>query len=150
MWVVRRHPRGAAGPGGMPRPGAAGHIHGCLRRSLPTGAVVIRALAAMAAVAFSAVVSAAAVIRVPEQVGTIPAALFLAAPYDTILVAPGSYRVNLEWPAKQGIKLLSAGGPEVTVLDGGGDVQVIGIYTKVDTATVVRGFTIQNGHAEGQ
>jgi hypothetical protein len=26
---------------------------------------------------------------------------------------------------------------------------VIGIYSRVDTTTVVRGFTIRNGHAEG-
>lgn len=95
-------------------------------------------------------VSGAGVIRVPDDVGTIPMALLVASPYDTIVVAPGTYFVNLEWPAKDGIKLLSEEGPAATILDGGHKVQVIGIYTKVDTTTVVRGFTIQNGHAEGQ
>jgi hypothetical protein len=109
-----------------------------------------RALAALAVVALASGVSPADVIRVPGDVSSIPMALFLASSYDTILVAPGTYSVNLEWPAKDGLKLVSEQGAAVTILDGGGDVQVIGIYTKVDTTTVVRGFTIQNGHAEGQ
>jgi hypothetical protein len=108
------------------------------------------ALTAICAIALTSGISAAGVIRVPDDVGSIPIALLVAAPYDTILVAPGTYQVNLEWPAKDGIKLLSEAGPEVTTLDGGGNVQVIGIYTKVDTTTVVVGFTIRNGHAEGQ
>jgi hypothetical protein len=92
----------------------------------------------------------ARVVHVPAQVPSIRLALLVAAPYDTILVAPGIYAVNLEWPSTAGIKLLSEGGPDVTILDGGDDVQVIGIYTGVDTTTVVAGFTIRNGHAEGQ
>ncbi|MFH1864811.1 MAG: hypothetical protein ABIK85_02910 [Candidatus Eisenbacteria bacterium] len=96
------------------------------------------------------VVSSSAVIHVPADVTTIESALLAAAPYDTVIVAPGTYFVNLEWPATPGIKLLSEAGPHATILDGRDDVQVIGIYTGVDTTTVVRGFTIQNGHAEGQ
>jgi hypothetical protein len=109
-----------------------------------------RSLTVITAIALTSVVSAAGVIRVPSDVGSIPTALLVAAPYDTILVAPGTYSVNLEWPDKDGLKLLSEQGPAVTILDGGDNVQVIGIYVKVDTTTVVRGFTIQNGHAEGQ
>jgi hypothetical protein len=109
-----------------------------------------RALTAVFLIALAYGVSAAGVIRVPDDACSITAALLLAAPYDTILVAPGTYHVNLEWPAKDGLKLLSEAGPGVTILDGSGDVQVIGIYTKVDTTTVIRGFTIRNGHAEGQ
>jgi hypothetical protein len=111
---------------------------------------VKRVLTAAAVTVLAWGVSTAGVIRVPDDVDSIPQALLAAAPYDTILVAPGIYYVNLEWPAKDGLKLLSEAGPEATILDGGGNVQVIGIYTKVDTTTVVRGFTIQNGHAEGQ
>jgi hypothetical protein len=96
------------------------------------------------------VLSVAAVIHVPGDVATVGDALLAASPHDTVLVAPGTYYVNLEWPATPGIKLLSELGALSTVLDGRDDVQVIGIYTGVDTTTVVRGFTIQNGHAEGQ
>lgn len=90
------------------------------------------------------------VIHVPGDVGRIGTALLLAAPYDTILVAPGEYPVNLVWPATAGIKLLSEAGPEASLLDGGGTASVVGIYTGVDTTTVVAGFTISGGHAEGQ
>lgn len=96
-----------------------------------------------------AIPAVADTIRVPDDVGSIGAALFAAAPFDTILVAPGLYYVNLEWPATEGLTLLSEGGPSSTVLDGRDDVQVIGVYTGVDTTTVISGFTIQKGHAEG-
>jgi hypothetical protein len=98
----------------------------------------------------SPAVAPGATLRVPGQVSTIELALLLSSPHDTVLVAPGTYRVNIEWPAKQGITLVSEAGPAQTVLDGSNDLQVIGIYTGVDTTTVVAGFTIRNGHAEGQ
>ena len=95
-------------------------------------------------------VLSSAVTRVPDDAGAIGDALASAAHGDTILVAAGTYFVNLEWPATGGIKLLGEGGADETILDGRDDVQVIGVYTGVDTTTVIRGFTIRNGHAEGQ
>lgn len=94
--------------------------------------------------------SAAAVIHVPGDAASIEDALLAAATNDTIIVGPGTYFVNLEWPATPGIKLLSEAGSHETILDGRDDVQVIGVYSGVDTTTVIQGFTIQNGHAEGQ
>ncbi|MCU0612580.1 MAG: hypothetical protein MUE60_12425 [Candidatus Eisenbacteria bacterium] len=91
----------------------------------------------------------ARVIDVPDDVAHIGTALLVAFPHDTILVAPGVYEENLVWPNKQGIKLLSTHGPGATALDGGGVEQVIGIYQDVDTTTIIRGFTIRNGRAEG-
>jgi hypothetical protein len=89
-------------------------------------------------------------ITVPEDYDTISAALLYALPYDTILVAPGTYPENIEWPyLKPGLKLLSQSGPDSTVIDGGGDDTVIGVYASVDTTTVISGFTIQNGYAAG-
>lgn len=89
------------------------------------------------------------VIRVPGDFARIDEALTQAAPFDTILVAPGDYQVNLVWPATQGLKLLSEAGPAATRLDGSGVASVIGIYTGVDTTTVVAGFTVRRGRAEG-
>ena len=91
----------------------------------------------------------AGVIRVPGDIADIGAALLAAAPYDTVLVAPGDYHVNLVWPATAGIKLLSEAGPGSTVLDADALGSAIGIYTGVDTTTVVAGFTIRGGHVEG-
>ena len=109
-----------------------------------------RSTALCAALLLIPVLSAAAVIRVPTDFGAIDEALAYAAPHDTVLVASGTYFVNLEWPATGGLKLLGEGGAHATILDGRDDLQVIGIYTGVDTTTVIRGFTIRNGHAEGQ
>jgi hypothetical protein len=109
-----------------------------------------RILALCATLLLVPAVSTAAIIHVPGDVTTIENALLAAASHDTVLVAPGTYFVNLEWPATAGIKFLSEAGALMTILDGRDDVQVVGIYTEVDTTTVVRGFTIQNGHAEGQ
>jgi hypothetical protein len=109
-----------------------------------------RTSALCAALLLIPALSVAAVIHVPGDEATIGGALLAAAPYDTVLVAPGTYYVNLEWPPTPGIKLRSELGALSTILDGRDDVQVVGIYTGVDTTTVIRGFTIQNGHAEGQ
>jgi hypothetical protein len=109
-----------------------------------------RTTALCAALLLVPVLSTATVIRVPADVGAIDDALVSAAPHDSILVAAGTYFVNLEWPATPGLKLMGEGGAHETILDGRDDVQVIGIYTGVDSTTVVRGFTIRNGHAEGQ
>jgi serine protease len=94
--------------------------------------------------------SASGAIRVPDDVGTIDGALSAAVAGDTVLVAPGTYYVNLIWPYTEGIVLKGESGPHMTILDGRDSDQVIGIYTGVDTTTVVCGFTIRNGFAEGQ
>ena len=93
--------------------------------------------------------ASANVIRVPGDVAGIGDALALAAPSDTVLVAAGTYHVNLVWPATAGIKLLSEAGPGSPVLDADALGSAIGIYTGVDTTTVVAGFTIRGGHVEG-
>ncbi len=111
---------------------------------------MLRILAVCALLFHLPAMSAAAVIHVPDDITTIRNALLAAAPRDTILVASGTYFVNLEWPATEGVKLVSESGPHTTILDGRDELQVIGIYAGVDTTTVVRGFTIRNGHAEGQ
>jgi hypothetical protein len=94
------------------------------------------------------VLSVSAVIHVPGDEATIGSALLAAEPYDTVLVAPGTYFVNLEWPATAGIKLVSELGTHSTFLDGRDSGVVVSIGTGVDTTTVVRGFTIQNGLAQ--
>ena len=91
----------------------------------------------------------AAVIHVPGDQVDLQLALDLCARGDTVLVAAGTYTVNLIWPATDGIQLLSAAGAAATILDGNRRDQVLGIYTGVDSTTVVRGFTITNGIAGG-
>jgi serine protease len=114
-------------------------------------ALVVAALVSVLFALFSPrnAATAQAAIRVPSDVGSIEAALSVAEPRDTILVAAGTYRVNLVWPDTQGITLLSEQGPLTTILDGSDKLQVIGVYSGVDTTTVISGFTITNGHADG-
>lgn len=118
---------------------------GCLLREMVLTNIAIVALVLLALAQYAG----ADVIRVPGDFARLDEALAQAAPFDTILVAPGDYQVNLVWPATQGLKLLSEAGPAATRLDGGGVASVIGIYTGVDTTTVVAGFTIRRGRAEG-
>jgi hypothetical protein len=89
------------------------------------------------------------IIHVPDEMSDVAEALLAASAFDTVLVAPGTYPVNTQWPDKQGIKLLSEAGPEVTFLDGRGKDNVIWLNADVDTTTVIAGFTIMNGQAEG-
>ncbi len=93
--------------------------------------------------------SPADVLHVPASFPSVSSALAAAGAGDTILVASGIYIENLIWPSTAGIKLLSEAGAARTILDGGAQESVIGIYTGVDTTTVIRGFTIRNGFVHG-
>jgi hypothetical protein len=95
-------------------------------------------------------VAGGGVISVPDDYEQVGAALDAASPNDTVIVTPGTYVENIVWPSTPGIKLLSEAGPEVTILDGNATEAVIGVYTGVDTTTLIRGFTIRNGYVEGQ
>jgi len=93
------------------------------------------------------------VINIPDDYSTIQSALTAASEGDTVLVQPDTYYENIIWPETNGIKLISAGDSSNTVIDGGGTDRVIYIYelgTEIDTTTLIKGFTIQNGyHPEG-
>jgi hypothetical protein len=80
--------------------------------------------------------------RVPSGVATIPAAIDSAAAGDTILVAPGTYSVNLD-AGQKFLTFLSERGAEQTVLDGGRLDSVV----KLPGSGVIDGFTIRNGRA---
>jgi hypothetical protein len=67
---------------------------------------------------------------------------------DTVLVGPGFYTENLVWPNTDGILLTSEFGPEVTIIDGDSVGSVLTITCGVDSATMVKDLTIQNGIAE--
>lgn len=125
-------------------PGLTPMVPGGRRRSVRHAAVAWGVASVLAAGS-----GHAAVIDVPGDFAHVGAALWAAAPGDTILVGPGVYAENLVWPPTPQLVLLGTDGPHATVLDGGGVDQVLGIYTGVDTTTVIRGFTLRNGHAAG-
>ncbi|MBN2537592.1 hypothetical protein JXB37_04890, partial [candidate division WOR-3 bacterium] len=97
-----------------------------------------------------AAVAAALVIVVPDEQPTIQAGLNAAGTGDTVLVKPDTYHENITWPARDGIRLYSAEGPAVTVIDGGGNGRVVDISSSsVREATELRGFTITGGRLTG-
>lgn len=65
---------------------------------------------------------------------------------DTVLVGQGTYYENIVWPIMQGIDLISENGAAVTMINGGGTARVIEIIGTFSNATVIEGFTIQNGY----
>lgn len=90
------------------------------------------------------------VLNVPSSFKDIQSALDAANKGDIILVQPGHYYENLNWPQKNGIKLISAGTAQNTIIDGNGIDCVIKISNDfgpiiIDTTTLIQGFTITNG-----
>ena len=83
-------------------------------------------------------------IRVPAHVPTIREAMALAAPRDTVLVAPGTY-AERGIRLKGGVWLLSEAGAEATVIDGGGEGEPVLVGEPGNTWAVVEGFTITGG-----
>src|SRR5438105_6828191 len=83
-------------------------------------------------------------IHVPADQPTIQAAINAAANGDTVLVAPGTYRENINFMGKA-ITVTSSGGPSVTTIDGGAAGSVVTFTSNEGTNSVLSGFTITNG-----
>ena len=83
----------------------------------------------------------------PGDYPTIQEGLNAASSGDTVLVAPGTYTENIVWPLVDGIRLFSELGADTTVVDGSsaGSVVYFSGMAVIDTTTVIRGLTIQNG-----
>ena len=82
---------------------------------------------------------------------SIQAAIDTANDYDEIEVAPGTYNEVINFKGKA-VRLYSSGGPDVTTIDANG---IAGAYHVVqcisgeDANTVLEGFTITGGNANG-
>src|SRR5262245_27769659 len=85
-------------------------------------------------------------IRVPSDQPTIQAAINVATNGDTVLVAPGTYRENINFGGKA-ITVTSESGPRDTIIDGG-NVDSVVIFTSGEgRRSIINGFTLQNGSA---
>jgi predicted outer membrane repeat protein/parallel beta-helix repeat protein len=94
------------------------------------------------------------VLVVPDDYATITEALDAAAYCDTVLVHPGTYEEHIALPL--GVVLISAAGPDSTVIDGGGTGTVVTMGGSKLTAsktqgvmTKLEGFTITGGLPRG-
>lgn len=84
----------------------------------------------------------------PEStLNSIQAALDSCANNDIVLVGPGIYYENISWPNTQGIHLISELGADTTIIDGMNNYPygVISIQPGLDSTTLIKDFTIQNG-----
>ena len=89
------------------------------------------------------------VLRVPSQYPTIQEAINDVFMGDSVLVAPGNYRENVDFLGKK-IVLTSSGGPDVTVIEAYYSDQATVRIANVDLAgTELSGFTITGGGQSG-
>lgn len=87
--------------------------------------------------------ASASTINVPAQQPTIQAGINAAVNGDTVLVAAGTYAERINFSGKN-IKVLSAGGPAVTIIDGGGWGNAVTFSSNETSAALISGFTIRN------
>jgi len=106
-----------------------------------TTAAAVAALLCSFASAGSAI---AARINVPGDQATLQAAIDAASAGDFILVAPGTYRENIDFRGKA-VKVASSGGPAVTIIDGNQAGSVVTFDSGETRASELGGFTIRNG-----
>lgn len=115
------------------------------------------------AVAFSLGAQHDRTLVVPDDYATVQAAVAAAWNLDTILVCPGIYYGEIDFGSKNLVLMSSdcfgstrhgnmseaLSRAEATILDGGGTERVLTFDDFEDDRSVVMGFTIQNGYAEG-
>ena len=105
---------------------------------------------AFAHMTFALLISAsptfAATINVPADQPTVQAAINAAVTGDTVLVAPGTYKENINFMGKA-ITVTSSGGAKVTIIDGGLAASVVTFSSGETSASVLSGFTVTNGKA---
>ena len=94
---------------------------------------------------FSCGAASAAVINVPADQPTIQAGINAASNGDTVLVAPGTYNQAINFLGKA-ITVVSANGPDVTVINGTGqNTSVVKFITAEGPTSVLDGFTVTKG-----
>jgi hypothetical protein len=86
-------------------------------------------------------------IHVPLDQPTIQQAIAAAQNGDTVLVAPGTYRENIDFLGKA-IAVTSSEGRNFTIIDGGNAGSVVTFKTGETTSSVLDGFTITNGNSD--
>lgn len=86
----------------------------------------------------------AATIHVPGDYSTVQKAIDAAVNSDIVVVAPGSYRENIDFKGKA-LLVTSSGGPASTVIDGRKLDSVVKFSNGEGLDSVIEGFTITNG-----
>ncbi|MHC4694732.1 MAG: right-handed parallel beta-helix repeat-containing protein, partial [Planctomycetota bacterium] len=106
-------------------------------------------LAILVCFVVSANPATAATIYVPSGHPSIQDAINAAVSgVDEIEVAPGTYYEGINFLGKA-IRLYSTGGPDATIIDGQGAYHVVQCVSGEQQDTVLEGFTITGGNANG-
>jgi Right handed beta helix region/Abnormal spindle-like microcephaly-assoc'd, ASPM-SPD-2-Hydin len=92
--------------------------------------------------------SSASTINVPANQPTIQQGINAAANGDTVVVAAGTYKENINFNGKA-ITVTSASGPAVTIIDGGQNGAVVTFSLSEPRTAVLSGFTIRNASQSG-
>jgi parallel beta-helix repeat protein len=79
---------------------------------------------------------------------SIQAAIDNAVNYDQIEVQPGTYNQVIDFNGLA-VRVYSSDGPEVTTIDGTGNYHVVKCISGEDANTILEGFTITGGNANG-
>jgi hypothetical protein len=90
----------------------------------------------------------AATIHVPSDHPTIQAAIDASVDGDTILVADGTYKENIDFKGKA-ITVKSTNGAATTIIDGSKIDYVVKFVTNESPSSVLDGFTVTNGYPGG-
>jgi serine protease len=92
------------------------------------------------------VVALAKTINIPADQPTIQSGINAASNGDTVLVARGIYKENIDFKGKA-ITVTSSTGPAATVIDGGNISTVVTFQTSEGMSSKLSGFTIRHGTA---
>jgi hypothetical protein len=92
------------------------------------------------------VAATATTIHVPADKPTIQGAIDGAVNGDTVLVADGTYKENIDFKGKA-ITVKSINGATTTIIDGGGLDSVVRFAAQEGPSSILNGFTVQNGLA---
>ena len=85
-------------------------------------------------------------LNVPKDHLSIQRAIEASIPGDVVVVAPGVYHERISFEGHS-VEVRSAGGPEVTTIDGDGMSTVVVFQSNETRAAALRGFTVRNGLA---
>jgi serine protease len=105
---------------------------------------MVAQITCMVSATLVAVSAFATTINVPADQPTIQAAINVAVNGDVIVVAPGTCPENINFLGKA-IRVNSAQGPKVTIIDGGKAASVVTFANGETSKSVLSGFTLQNG-----
>jgi len=89
------------------------------------------------------------VLNVPDEYGTIQAAIDASVDGDTVLVAPGTYYENIDFIGKAISVIGSPDNPSEVVIDGSGNGAAVTLRSGESEGAVLTGFTITGGSGSG-